>query len=121
MIFRTYDPNIVHTLGVSRDRAKPLESAMSSFLVTYDLHRVRNYAALLPKLRQLGAVSPAESVWLLNYTGGASSLITALRTKADEDDGLFVVQLAPNADWSARETPPEAIDWLIANFGGVRL
>lgn len=73
---------------------------MPSYIVSYDLRKVRDYPSLTKALRDGGFVSPLESLWLGNSTYSAEKLRDALRGLMDGDDGVLVIELNPGSDWA---------------------
>lgn len=87
---------------------------MPAFLITYDLRKKRDYPAVYALLEKWKAVALLESVWLARFKEGvtASQIMDALRKVADFDDGLAIIELKPQADWSTVGVPAAASDWL---------
>lgn len=88
---------------------------MPKYLVSYDLRKQRNYAALIKQLRDWGAISPLESVWLANLNGTAAAVRDVLKAHIDADDGLMVVELMSGSDWATYKVNEDAGTWLKQN------
>lgn len=86
------------------------------FLITYDLHKVRHYSALLAALRSWGAVPLAKSVWLANLIGPAGVIRDLLERCVDGDDSIAVLELKPGSDWATVNVTKAANRWLSSNI-----
>lgn len=89
---------------------------MALYLMSYDLRKVRNYAALHKQLNAWSAQRVLESVWLAQLTGPAEKVHEILRTHIDGDDGLFVIELSSHAEWATIRVKPEGLRWLRAHI-----
>ncbi len=87
---------------------------MAWYVITYDLRKQRNYKTLYECLGEWNAVSLLESVWLAELKGPASAVRDILRTHIDGDDGIAVIQLQANFDWSTFGVNATASNWLKA-------
>lgn len=86
---------------------------MPLYLISYDLHKKREYDALIAQLEKWHARRIAYSVWLGNLRGPASIVRDLLRTLVDTDDDMVVIELKPGSEWATytdRDNP--GIPWL---------
>lgn len=72
----------------------------NNILITYDLNKSgQNYAALIEKIKTLGAWAKVQqSVWYLHTSYSSKEILEILSTITDYNDSLFVVQLS-DANW----------------------
>jgi len=89
---------------------------MASYIVSYDLRKQRNYQPLWDQLKAWGAVRLLESLWLLTRTENASTVLAALSSLVDEDDGLAVIELKTGLAWTVKACQPTGVTWLKKNF-----
>lgn len=90
---------------------------MAMFLITYDLHKQRNYEQLYKLLHLLSAVRLTESVWLARLVGPAPEVRRHIVAACDNDDGIAVIELKPDSDWATtRGVYSAGTDWLEANL-----
>ncbi|WP_394657633.1 hypothetical protein [uncultured Novosphingobium sp.] len=85
---------------------------MAQYLITYDNHPPRNYAALYQLMKQWNAVKLADSVWLANLKGPASEVRRFVMTTMQRNDTVAVLQLQPGSDWATNAVSPIASTWL---------
>ena len=85
---------------------------MASFLITYDLHKVRNYNDLYRLLAGWNAVKLSESNWLVSLVGPAKVVRDIVCATVDNDDTVAVLQLEHGADWATSGVVPAASAWL---------
>lgn len=85
---------------------------MAMFLISYDLRKVRNYQPLWDVLGKWGANRLLESLWLADLQGPAATVRDILRTVIDDDDGLAVIELAPNFNWATFKCQNPGTLWL---------
>lgn len=88
---------------------------MALYLISYDLHKVRNYDKLIAALEQSGATKALLSVWFADLAGPATGIRDALRQHIDSDDSLVVVELKPGSQWATVKAPAAA-KWLKENI-----
>jgi len=89
---------------------------MAFFLVTYDLVKYASegqYVELIDYLKKLTAIRVQDSVWLVDWNGGAATLYDSLRLHMHQDDRLLVLQWFGNSDWKNRSFPGSS-EWLKA-------
>jgi hypothetical protein len=89
---------------------------MPLYLISYDLHRERDYPRLYEALDYLSAVKLLESVWLADLTGPAAEICRLLSAHIDADDSLAIIELAPGIQWSAIRPEPAGGAWLLQRF-----
>lgn len=82
------------------------------YLITYDLHRTRNYLRLYELLARWKAVRLTESLWMANLKGPADAIRSIVAGTLDNDDTVAVVQLVQGADWATLRVKPGASEWL---------
>lgn len=88
---------------------------MALYLITYDNHPPRSYAALYQLMASWQAVKLAESVWLAGLTGTATAVRDAVQNKLQPDDLVAVVELKPGSDWATKGVTADAANWLSNN------
>ena len=88
---------------------------LRQFIITYDLHKHRDYRVLHAVLRKAGAVRICKSVWLANLRGTADFIRDQLARAMDNDDSLAVIQLFAGADWATIRARDEGTIWLSNN------
>lgn len=82
------------------------------YLITYDLHRTRNYQRLYKLMADWSAVRLTESLWMANLVGPAQTVRGIVANTLDNDDTVAVIQLTPGADWATLRAKPLANQWL---------
>jgi hypothetical protein len=87
---------------------------MAQFLITYDNHPPRDYSALYRLMAGWNAVRLAESVWLANLNGPASTVRDIVATTLDNFDTVSVLQLQHGTDWASQNVSAAANAWLSA-------
>ncbi len=83
-----------------------------TFMITYDLHRVRNYEPLYRLLASWRATRVTESLWLANLVGPAKSIRSIVCSVLDNDDTVAVFELKQGSDWATVRVPVAANAWL---------
>jgi hypothetical protein len=86
---------------------------MTTFTVTYDLVKARNYQPLWDRLTELGAHRTCESYWLLSVDNSAKEVHDHLKQYIDSDDRLWVSELTKNHHFSNAKAGTN--DWLKSN------
>lgn len=71
---------------------------MRTYLVTYDLHKDRDYRSVIKILEEHGAVRLMESTWVVRHPAGGS-LLDALKKAGDADDSFFIIELQKELPW----------------------
>lgn len=89
---------------------------MAQFLVTYDLHKQRNYTQLYQLMASWNATRLTESLWLANLKGPAPTIRDFVAGTLDRDDSVAVIELKPGSDWATQNIGPAANAWLGANI-----
>jgi CRISPR-associated endonuclease Cas2 len=69
---------------------------LTTYTLSYDLNREKDYAKLLGELRRLGAVRTQASMWLVAVNNTAKELHDHLKTFVDGDDALWISELTRN-------------------------
>ncbi len=87
---------------------------MAQFLITYDNTAPRNYDAVYRLMANWNAVRLAESVWLANLIGPASTVRDFVVNALQHSDTVAVVELKPGSDWATSHVSATANAWLAA-------
>lgn len=66
---------------------------MTTFCVTYDLVKVKNYERLIAELERRGAHKALLSVLFIDYSGETQALFDQLSKFVDGDDRLAVIRM----------------------------
>lgn len=87
---------------------------MTTFTVSYDLIKRKDYQALWDELARLGAHRTQDSYWLVNVIQtSAKALHDHLKQYVDADDRLWVAELVKNHHFSNAKAGTN--NWLAAN------
>lgn len=86
---------------------------MTSFTLSYDLIKNKDYKLLIDELKRLGAHRSQESFWLMAYNGTAKGLHDHLRNFMDGDDKLWVSELTRNHHYTQANSGTNA--WIAQN------
>lgn len=88
---------------------------MTTYTVSYDLIKRKDYETLWAELGRLGAHRTQASYWLVAVNNSAKELHDHLKTFVDADDRIWVSELTKNHhfsnalagtnDWLKRNTP----------------
>ncbi|GGY12792.1 CRISPR-associated protein Cas2 [Pseudoduganella dura] len=73
---------------------------MTTYTVSYDLNKEKDYARLLNELRRLNGVRVQASYWLVAVSNTAEELHNHLKTFVDKDDALWVSEVVRNNYYS---------------------
>lgn len=73
---------------------------MAHYIISYDLRKRRDYPTLWALLQSWGAVRVLESLWVVTLQAQPAQIRDAIRTTADADDGVLVIQLVQGLEWS---------------------
>lgn len=73
---------------------------MTTFTVSYDLIKRKDYQTLWDELERLKAHRTQESYWLVSVTNTAEELHDHLKQYVDKDDRLWVAELTKNHHFS---------------------
>ena len=94
---------------------------MSAFLITYDNKLPRDYRALYELMIEWDAVMLAESVWLANLRGPASTIREIVLQTLQTNDVVAVIELKRGSDWATNWVEPSANAFLSLNVASMRL
>lgn len=86
---------------------------MTTYTVSYDLIKRKDYQSLWGELERLGAHRTEASYWLVAVSNTAKELHDHLRKFVDADDRLWVSELTKNHYYSKAESGTNA--WLGRN------
>lgn len=86
---------------------------MTTFTVSYDLIKRKDYQTLWDELNRLGAHRTQASYWLVNVNNTAKELHDHLKNFVDGDDKIWVSELTKN-HWFANALGGTN-DWLAKN------
>ncbi|WP_404425653.1 hypothetical protein [Thalassospira australica] len=88
---------------------------MTTYTVTYDLRKRKDYQTLWDELERLNAHRTADSYWLVSVSNTAIELHNHLKSYIDSDDRLWVSELTTNHyyknaiggtnDWISKNPP----------------
>lgn len=89
---------------------------MTTYTVSYDLIKRKDYQALWDELKRLGAHRTQASYWLVNVNNTSKQLHDHLKNFVDGDDRIWVSELTVNYfysnalagtnNWLAHNKPP---------------
>jgi len=85
-------------------------------LISYDLHKVREYKDLYDLLEGWGAVRLLESVWVVTRNDRIGVIRKAVSDTLDSDDSVAVVELKPGSGWASLRARAAGIGWLKKNI-----
>jgi uncharacterized protein with PhoU and TrkA domain len=94
---------------------------MSAFLITYDNKPPRDYRALYELMIEWDAVMLAESVWLANLRGPASTIREIVLETLQPNDVVAVIEVKRGSDWATNWVGPQATAFLSRNVATVQL
>lgn len=64
------------------------------YLISYDLHKMKNYPVLRKAIQSLGnCISPLESFWLVDTSMTLSQLNEVISKAVDSDDCFYIVPI----------------------------
>lgn len=86
---------------------------MTTFVVTYDLIKRKDYQTLWDELKRLGAHRALESFWLVSVSNTGKELLEHLKQYVDNDDRLWVSELT-RSHWYTK-AKGGTNEWLKAN------
>lgn len=93
---------------------------MKVYQINYDLRKERNYDALYQKIKSYGTWShPLKSCWILVSEQTAEQIRNNLFSVMDNDDGILVTRLYPEAAWENLDSDRDnsMTDWLKEYIG----
>ncbi|GAA5556964.1 hypothetical protein Asch01_01680 [Acinetobacter schindleri] len=88
---------------------------MKVYQINYDLRKQRNYEELYNKIKAYGTwCRPLKSCWIIASDKTAAQIRDDLKQVMDNDDGLLVTRLNPEAAWSNLDDDKDnsTTDWL---------
>ena len=88
---------------------------MKVYQINYDLRKQRNYEELYKTIKAYGTwCRPLKSCWIISSDKSAMQILNDLRQALDNDDGLLVTRLNPEAAWSNLDDDKDnsTTDWL---------
>lgn len=86
-----------------------------NYLITYDLHKQRDYKGVYQLMASWNAIRLTESLWLARLKGPAEIIRNIVLAELDSDDTVAVVEIKPGADWATMRVSAAANAWLSAN------
>lgn len=86
---------------------------MTTFVLTYDLIKKKDYQTLWDELARLGAHRALKSFWLINLNNTAKEVHDHFKGFVDSDDRLWVSELTTKHHFSNAKSGTNA--WLKAN------
>src|SRR3546814_19677 len=89
------------------------EVGMTTFTVTYDLIKTKDYKKIWDELERLGGHRTCESYWLVSVNNTAKELADHLKKYMDSDDRVWVSELTKNHHYSNAKAGTN--DWLKKN------
>ncbi len=69
---------------------------MTTFALTYDLIKRKDYETLWGELERLSAHRTQDSMWLINLNNTAQEVAEHFRQYIDADDRIWVLELTKN-------------------------
>ncbi len=89
---------------------------MANYVASYDLHNQRHYQGVWAKLESLGATRLLESLWVLTTPLSAVEIRDQLKSVADSDDSIAVIELKAGCNWAAERAKTPGVSWLRQNI-----
>lgn len=86
---------------------------MTSYTVSYDLMKQKDYQKLWDELARLGAHRTQDSYWLVNVDNTAQELHDHLKSFVDADDRVWVSELTRNHHYA--NALKGTNDWIKSN------
>jgi hypothetical protein len=86
---------------------------MTTYTVSYDLIKRKDYPTLWAELARLGAHRTQASYWLVSVNKTAAELHDHLKSFVDEDDRVWVSELTKNHHYS--NAMPGTTNWIKSN------
>jgi len=86
---------------------------MTTFVLTYDLIKRKDYKTLWDELARLGAHRALESFWLISLNNTAKEVVDHFRQYVDGDDRLWVSELTKSHHYTNARAGTNA--WLAKN------
>ena len=85
---------------------------MPLYLLSYDAHFDRDYAALYELMAVWNAERLHESLWLAELLGPAEVIRDFMIRALDGDDSVAVIELAADAQWATTRAQVGGTNWL---------
>lgn len=86
---------------------------MSILMISYDLRTPgRNYQDLYAAIKAVDHCHALESVWLIDVNQTSIQVRDSLKALADANDGILVIEFAPQAGWAYSNLLPGAGEWI---------
>ncbi len=89
---------------------------MAHYVISYDLHKARNYQPVWNALASWGAVRLLESLWVVTLADSVGTVREALKALVDADDSIAVIELKAGSDWATFNARQAGVDWLTSNI-----
>lgn len=86
---------------------------MTTYTVSYDLIKRKDYESLWTELKRLGAHRTQASYWLVNLNNTAKEVHDHFKSFVDNDDKIWVTELTRNHMFSNANSGTN--DWLAKN------
>ncbi|WP_312300124.1 hypothetical protein [Stutzerimonas nitrititolerans] len=86
---------------------------MTTYTISYDLIKRKDYQTLWDELRRLGAHRTLESFWLINLNNTAQEVLAHFKQFVDSDDKIWVSELTRNHTFNLANAGTN--DWLRQN------
>ncbi len=67
---------------------------MSSFIVSYDTHKQRNYDELYKGMKEVGGIRLLESLWGVELNNTTPEVRDWVRGLLDDDDSIVVIRIS---------------------------
>lgn len=88
---------------------------MTCYIISYDLHKQKNYDALYKAIKSYGTWAHIlESTWAVVTENSASQVRDHLTSHMDSDDEIFVIKSGREAAW--RGPDDKITKWLKTNL-----
>lgn len=85
---------------------------MPLYIISYDLHRDRDYKPVHDLMDEWHAAKLLESLWLANLRGPAEVVRDIVLGTLDADDSVAVIQLKLGSQWAVTRVLQGGINWL---------
>ncbi|MXP43688.1 CRISPR-associated protein Cas2 [Allopontixanthobacter sediminis] len=86
---------------------------MTTFVLTYDLIKNKDYPTLWDELEKLGAHRALDSFWLISVKNSAKEVHAHFKNFIDKDDKVWVSELTTNNWYTGANAGTNA--WIKAN------
>ncbi len=87
---------------------------MAFYMVSYDLHKDRDYSRIHKGITDLSAnwCKPLASLYVLESNKTTLQTRDFLINYLDSDDSLLVMEVKPPLNWAARNLSSDVVQWL---------